>query len=70
MHTVVNEVRWGFKTCFRLWRGEKLLFWQTIVEAREVQPIKTTDELKEVLAKYLPERVRINTSSDLSSHSN
>jgi|TARA_R110000868_G_scaffold15373_9_gene70200 16S rRNA (cytosine1402-N4)-methyltransferase len=31
---------------------------RTIVEAREVQPIKTTDELKEVLAKYLPERVR------------
>jgi 16S rRNA (cytosine1402-N4)-methyltransferase len=31
---------------------------RTIVEAREVQLIKTTDELKEVLAKYLPERVR------------
>jgi 16S rRNA (cytosine1402-N4)-methyltransferase len=31
---------------------------RTIVEAREVQPIKTTDELKEVLAKYLPEKVR------------
>lgn len=31
---------------------------RTIVEAREIQPIKTTDELKEVLAKYLPERVR------------
>jgi 16S rRNA (cytosine1402-N4)-methyltransferase len=31
---------------------------RTIVEAREVNPIKTTDELKEVLAKYLPERVR------------
>ncbi|MBF4494612.1 16S rRNA (cytosine(1402)-N(4))-methyltransferase RsmH [Flavobacterium sp. MR2016-29] len=31
---------------------------RTIVEAREYQPIKTTDELKEVLAKYLPERVR------------
>jgi 16S rRNA (cytosine1402-N4)-methyltransferase len=31
---------------------------RTIVEAREEQPIKTTDELKEVLAKYLPERVR------------
>ena len=31
---------------------------KTIVEAREHQPIKTTDELKEVLAKYLPERVR------------
>jgi 16S rRNA (cytosine1402-N4)-methyltransferase len=31
---------------------------RTIVEAREHQPIKTTDELKEVLAKYLPERVR------------
>jgi 16S rRNA (cytosine1402-N4)-methyltransferase len=29
---------------------------RTIVEAREVQPIKTTDELKEVLAKYLPEK--------------
>lgn len=31
---------------------------RTIVEARERQSIKTTDELKEVLAKYLPERVR------------
>ncbi|MBF2709394.1 16S rRNA (cytosine(1402)-N(4))-methyltransferase RsmH [Flavobacterium soyangense] len=31
---------------------------RTIIEARENQPIKTTDELKEVLAKYLPERVR------------
>ena len=31
---------------------------RTIVEARELQPIRTTDELKEVLAKYLPERVR------------
>jgi 16S rRNA (cytosine1402-N4)-methyltransferase len=31
---------------------------RTIVEAREVQLIKTTDELKEVLAKFLPERVR------------
>ena len=31
---------------------------RTIVEAREEQPIKTTDELKEVLAKYLPERIR------------
>jgi len=31
---------------------------RTIVEAREVQLIKTTDELKEVLAKHLPERVR------------
>ena len=31
---------------------------RTIVEAREYQPIKTTDELKEVLAKYLPEKVR------------
>ena len=31
---------------------------RTIVEAREVHPIKTTDALKEVLAKYLPERVR------------
>ena len=31
---------------------------RTIIEAREQQPIKTTDELKEVLAKYLPERVR------------
>jgi 16S rRNA (cytosine1402-N4)-methyltransferase len=29
-----------------------------IIEAREYQPINTTDELKEVLAKYLPERVR------------
>jgi len=31
---------------------------RAIVEAREYQPIKTTDELKEVLAKFLPERVR------------
>jgi 16S rRNA (cytosine1402-N4)-methyltransferase len=31
---------------------------RTIIEAREYQPIKTTDELKDVLAKYLPERVR------------
>lgn len=31
---------------------------RTIVEAREHHPIKTTDELKEVLAKYLPEKVR------------
>jgi 16S rRNA (cytosine1402-N4)-methyltransferase len=31
---------------------------RTIVEARELKPIKTTDELKEVLAKYLPDRVR------------
>ncbi|EJL60616.1 S-adenosyl-methyltransferase MraW [Flavobacterium sp. CF136] len=31
---------------------------RTIIEAREYQPIKTTDELKEVLAKHLPERVR------------
>ena len=31
---------------------------RTIVEAREHYPIKTTDELKDVLAKYLPERVR------------
>jgi 16S rRNA (cytosine1402-N4)-methyltransferase len=31
---------------------------RTIVEAREKYPIKTTDELKVVLAKYLPERVK------------
>ncbi|MBP1223709.1 16S rRNA (cytosine1402-N4)-methyltransferase [Flavobacterium sp. 1355] len=31
---------------------------RTIVEARKDFPIKTTDELKEVLAKYLPERVK------------
>ncbi|MTH16301.1 16S rRNA (cytosine(1402)-N(4))-methyltransferase RsmH [Flavobacterium sp. LC2016-01] len=31
---------------------------RTIVEARQGYPIKTTDELKEVLAKYLPERVK------------
>ena len=31
---------------------------KTIVEAREEQPIKTTDELKEILARFLPERVR------------
>ena len=31
---------------------------RTIIEAREDHPIKTTDELKEVLGKYLPERIR------------
>ncbi|WP_188726521.1 16S rRNA (cytosine(1402)-N(4))-methyltransferase RsmH [Flavobacterium limi] len=31
---------------------------RTIVEARAHSPIKTTDELKDVLAKYLPERLR------------
>ena len=31
---------------------------RTIIEAREYQPISTTDELKDVLAKYLPEKVR------------
>lgn len=31
---------------------------RAIIEARELKPIKTTDELKEVLARYLPERVR------------
>jgi 16S rRNA (cytosine1402-N4)-methyltransferase len=31
---------------------------RTIVEAREHRLIKTTDELKEVLMKYLPERIR------------
>ena len=31
---------------------------RTIIEAREYQPINTTDDLKDVLAKYLPERVR------------
>jgi 16S rRNA (cytosine1402-N4)-methyltransferase len=31
---------------------------RAITEAREHQPIKTTDELKEVLAKFLPERIR------------
>jgi len=31
---------------------------RTIVEARHHRPIKTTDELKEVLKKYLPEKVR------------
>ena len=31
---------------------------RSIVEAREEHPIKTTDDLKAVLAKYLPERVR------------
>ena len=31
---------------------------KTIVEAREQNPIKTTDELKTILAKFLPERVR------------
>ena len=31
---------------------------RTILEARESNPIKTTDKLKEVLAKHLPDRVR------------
>jgi 16S rRNA (cytosine1402-N4)-methyltransferase len=31
---------------------------RTIIEAREHQAINTTDELKDVLAKYLPEKVR------------
>lgn len=31
---------------------------RTIIEGRERYSIKTTDQLKEVLAKYLPERVR------------
>lgn len=31
---------------------------KAIVEAREEQPIKTTDALKEVLARFLPERIR------------
>ncbi len=31
---------------------------RTIIEARMHRPIKTTDELKEALAKYLPEKVR------------
>lgn len=31
---------------------------RTIIEAREQKPIKTTDELKAVLVKYLPEKVR------------
>ncbi|WP_343617470.1 16S rRNA (cytosine(1402)-N(4))-methyltransferase RsmH [Flavobacterium sp.] len=31
---------------------------RTIVEARREYPIKTTDELKEVLRRYLPEKVR------------
>ena len=31
---------------------------RSIIEAREQQPIKTTDELKAVLAKFLPERIR------------
>ena len=31
---------------------------RTIIEAREQHLIKTTDELKDVLAKYLPERIR------------
>jgi 16S rRNA (cytosine1402-N4)-methyltransferase len=31
---------------------------RTIIEAREHHPIKTTDALKDVLAKYLPERIR------------
>ena len=33
---------------------------RAIVDAREEQPIKTTDALKEVLTRFLPERVRNN----------
>ena len=38
---------------------------RTIIEARADRPIKTTDELKEVLAKYLPERVRNKISAQI-----
>jgi 16S rRNA (cytosine1402-N4)-methyltransferase len=31
---------------------------RTIIEAREYNPINTTDELKEVVTKYLPERIK------------
>lgn len=31
---------------------------RTIIEARTLRPIKTTEELKAVLAKYLPEKIR------------
>lgn len=31
---------------------------RTIIEAREKHPVKTTEELKLILAKYLPEKVR------------
>ncbi|MBP4140655.1 16S rRNA (cytosine(1402)-N(4))-methyltransferase RsmH [Flavobacterium sp. I-SCBP12n] len=31
---------------------------RTIIESRENSPIKTTDQLKEVLARFLPERIR------------
>ena len=31
---------------------------RTIIEARAHQPIKTTEKLKDVLAKYLPEKIR------------
>ncbi|WP_193363018.1 16S rRNA (cytosine(1402)-N(4))-methyltransferase RsmH [Flavobacterium frigoris] len=31
---------------------------RTIVQAREERPVTTTDDLKEVLAKFLPERIR------------
>jgi 16S rRNA (cytosine1402-N4)-methyltransferase len=31
---------------------------RTIIESRENRPIKTTDELKEVLLKYLPDRLK------------
>ena len=30
---------------------------QTIIEAREIKPIKTTDELKQILSKFLPAAV-------------
>jgi 16S rRNA (cytosine1402-N4)-methyltransferase len=31
---------------------------RTILEAREINPIKTTDKLKEILSQHLPERVK------------
>ncbi len=31
---------------------------RTIIEARSIEPIRTTEKLKEVLSKYLPEKIR------------
>jgi 16S rRNA (cytosine1402-N4)-methyltransferase len=46
----MNMMRANLKRVLRLWRVENApVLARTIVEAREVQLIKTTDELKEVL---------------------
>jgi 16S rRNA (cytosine1402-N4)-methyltransferase len=55
-YKVVNEYETNLKQVFLTMESWKCpVFGRTIVEARE-QLIKTTDELKEVLARYLPDR--------------